>query len=64
MFYIAAKLRRNEPINVLREARELGLTRRILRRDFDLLRSMGWRIDFDRVEKSYILLSAPPLRYF
>lgn len=64
LLYIAGKLRRGEPINGSSEARARGLSRKTLLRDFDFLREMGWQIDFNLYEKSYILLFAPPPRFF
>lgn len=61
---IAGKLRRNVPLNGSGEARVRGLCRRTLVRDIRALRLMGWKIDFDNQEKTYVLRFAPPPKYF
>ena len=55
---LAHRLRQNKPLNGSEEARERGLCR------IKALRAMGWEIEFDKYENTYVLLFAPPPRYF
>jgi hypothetical protein len=57
--YIANKLRSGEVVTASGEARARGLSRKTLVRDLDLLRSLGWKIEWDRTTQRYVLQSAP-----
>lgn len=56
---LARALRRHEPISAASAASERGLSTKTLMRDFDMLRSFGWEIEWDAKERTYVLISAP-----
>lgn len=59
LLHLARALRRGKPISAASEASARGLSTKTLMRDFDMLRSFGWEIEWDARERTYVLISAP-----
>jgi predicted DNA-binding transcriptional regulator YafY len=56
---IAGKLRTGEFTTATAEAKKRGLSRKTVQREINLLRSLGWKIEWDVMSNRYRLRSAP-----
>jgi hypothetical protein len=56
---VARLLRTGEPFDAVTASAELGTVTRTIKRDIQILRSLGWHIKWDTRERSYVLNYAP-----
>lgn len=57
---VCRALRRGQPFSAASLAAELGVSDRSIKRDVQLLRALGWIIDWDLAAHTYTLRHAPP----